>query len=161
MNTFTFGKEQVIINKNQMNSKIKMQNNLYEINLVNSEISDHARLGHPGRKLSDKLEYPLQCEVCIRGEFSQKRYSKYKESEVKRCFERLHMDLIGPFQIKSLGGKNYILTIVDEFSSFSWVYFLEYKSEAFEKFMDLCEFIKNQFKESVGQIKTDKWKRVF
>ena len=51
-----------------------------------------------------------------------------------RCLELLHIDLLGPTRIESLGGKRYIMVIVDDFSRYTWVEFLREKSEACEKF---------------------------
>ncbi|GJR44934.1 integrase, catalytic region, zinc finger, CCHC-type containing protein [Tanacetum coccineum] len=43
--------------------------------------------------------------------------------------ELLHMDLCGPMQVASINGKKYILVIVDDYSRFTWVYFLHTKDE--------------------------------
>jgi hypothetical protein len=43
----------------------------------------------------------------------------------------LHMDTVGTSQIHSMGGKWYILVIVDDYSCYSWVFFLENKDEVF------------------------------
>ncbi|GJZ00774.1 retrovirus-related pol polyprotein from transposon TNT 1-94, partial [Tanacetum coccineum] len=43
--------------------------------------------------------------------------------------ELLHMDLCGPMRVASVNGKKYILVIVDDFSRFTWVYFLRSKDE--------------------------------
>jgi hypothetical protein len=45
--------------------------------------------------------------------------------------ELLRMDTVGPAQFRSEGGKWYILVIVDDFSRYSWVFFMESKGEAF------------------------------
>ena len=36
-----------------------------------------------------------------------------------RCLEVLHADLMGPIRIESLGGKRYIMVIVDDFSRYT------------------------------------------
>ncbi|GJR08468.1 integrase, catalytic region, zinc finger, CCHC-type containing protein [Tanacetum coccineum] len=43
--------------------------------------------------------------------------------------ELLHMDLCGPMRVASINGKKYILVIVDDFSRYTWVYFLHLKDE--------------------------------
>jgi hypothetical protein len=35
----------------------------------------------------------------------------------------LHMDTVGPSQVRSMGGKWYVLIIVDDYSRYSWVSF--------------------------------------
>ncbi|GJT46004.1 retrovirus-related pol polyprotein from transposon TNT 1-94 [Tanacetum coccineum] len=43
--------------------------------------------------------------------------------------ELLHMDLCGPMRVASINGKRYILMIVDDYSRYTWVYFLRSKDE--------------------------------
>ena len=43
---------------------------------------------------------------------------------------KLHMDLFGSITYISIGGNKYGLVIVDDFSRFTWVFFLQDKSEA-------------------------------
>ncbi|GJV41913.1 retrovirus-related pol polyprotein from transposon TNT 1-94 [Tanacetum coccineum] len=42
------------------------------------------------------------------------------------------MDLCGPMSFESINGKRYVLVIVDDYSSYTWVYFLKSKDEALE-----------------------------
>ncbi|BAH95146.1 Os11g0205200 [Oryza sativa Japonica Group] len=51
-----------------------------------------------------------------------------------RPLELLHMDLFGPVAYISIGGNKYGFVIVDNFSRFTWVYFLHDKSEAQDVF---------------------------
>jgi hypothetical protein len=46
-----------------------------------------------------------------------------------RPLEMLHMDLFGPIAYISIGGNKYSLVIVDDYSRFTWVFFLQDKSE--------------------------------
>jgi hypothetical protein len=46
-----------------------------------------------------------------------------------RPLEMLHMDLFGPIAYISIGGNKYDLVIVDDYSRFTWVFFLQYKGE--------------------------------
>jgi hypothetical protein len=41
----------------------------------------------------------------------------------------LHMDLFGPIAYISIGGNKYSLVIVDDYSCFTWVFFLQDKIE--------------------------------
>ena len=47
-----------------------------------------------------------------------------------RPLKLLQMDLFGPITYISIGGNKYGLVIVDDFSRFTWVFFLQDKSEA-------------------------------
>jgi hypothetical protein len=46
-----------------------------------------------------------------------------------RPLELLHMDLFGPVAYLSIGGSKYGLVIVDDFSRFTWVFFLQDKQK--------------------------------
>jgi hypothetical protein len=41
-------------------------------------------------------------------------------------------DIFGPTSVISIGGNSYCLVIVDDYSRFTWVYFLRHKSNVFE-----------------------------
>jgi transposase InsO family protein len=56
----------------------------------------------------------------------------------------LHMDIVGPSRVRSMGGKWYVLVIVDDYSYYSWVFFLESKDEVFEHFWSLALRLNNE-----------------
>jgi hypothetical protein len=49
----------------------------------------------------------------------------------------LHMDLVGPARVQSTGEKWYVLVVVDDYSQYAWVFFLEEKGETFGFVRDL------------------------
>jgi hypothetical protein len=55
----------------------------------------------------------------------------------ERPGQLLHMDTVGPSRVCSMGGKWYVLVIVDDYSHYSLVFFLESKNEVFEHFQSL------------------------
>jgi transposase InsO family protein len=67
----------------------------------------------------------------------------------KEPSELLHMDIVGPTQVRSDGDKWYILVIVDNFSRYSWVFFMESKDEAFSYAQDLILRLQNEFPKNV------------
>jgi hypothetical protein len=64
-------------------------------------------------------------------------------SQVEHPTQLLHMDTVGPSQVRSIGGKWCILIIVDDYSRYSWVFFLESKDEVFEHFRSLALRLNN------------------
>jgi transposase InsO family protein len=54
------------------------------------------------------------------------------------------MDNVGPSRVRSMGGKWYVLVIVDDYSCYSWVFFLESKDEVFEHFQSLALRLNNE-----------------
>ena len=58
-------------------------------------------------------------------------FKTIKNIMTSRPLELIHMDLFGPTKIKSLSENRFIFVLVDNFSRFTWVFFLEQKDEAF------------------------------
>jgi hypothetical protein len=54
------------------------------------------------------------------------------------------MDLVGPTRVCSVGGKWYVLVIVDDYSRYAWVFFLADKGETFGFVRDLMLRLKNE-----------------
>ena len=69
--------------------------------------------------------------------------------------ELLHVDLMGPIRTESMGGKCYIMVVVDDFSRYSWVDFLREKSEACDKMERLCKRLQNEKGVPIVRIRSD------
>jgi hypothetical protein len=54
------------------------------------------------------------------------------------------MDLVSPARVRSAGGKWYILVVVDDYSRYVWVFFLEEKGETFGFVLDLVLRLRNE-----------------
>nr|AAM74419.1 Putative retroelement [Oryza sativa Japonica Group] len=67
----------------------------------------------------------------------------------------LHMDTVGPARVQSVGGKWYVLVIVDHFSRYSWVFFMATKDEAFQHFRGLFLRLDLEFPSSLKRIRSD------
>jgi hypothetical protein len=55
-----------------------------------------------------------------------------------RPLELLHMDLFRPVAYLSIGGSKYGLVVDDDFSRFTWVFFLQDKSETQGTLLGTC-----------------------
>ncbi|WVZ58847.1 hypothetical protein U9M48_009073, partial [Paspalum notatum var. saurae] len=69
--------------------------------------------------------------------------------------ELLHMDTVGPARVASVSGKWYVLVVVDDFSRFSWVFFMEFKDEAFGFVRDLVLRLRNESHKAMRAIRSD------
>jgi transposase InsO family protein len=72
-----------------------------------------------------------------------------------RPLELLHMDLFGPVAYLSIGGSKYGLVIVDDFSCFTWVFFLQDKSETQGTLKRFLRRAQNKFELKVKKIRSD------
>jgi hypothetical protein len=62
-----------------------------------------------------------------------------------RPLELLHMDLFRPIAYLGIGGNKYGLVIVDDFSHFTWVFFLQDKSKTQETLKRFQRRAQNEF----------------
>ena len=70
----------------------------------------------------------------------------------RRPLELLHMDLSGPNAYKSLGGNSFDLVIVDDFSRFTWVFFIDDKSQVQKIFKNFARKAQNQFEVKIKKV---------
>ncbi|GJU50859.1 retrovirus-related pol polyprotein from transposon TNT 1-94 [Tanacetum coccineum] len=66
-----------------------------------------------------------------------------------------HMDLCGPMRVASIIGKKYILVIIDDYSWYTWVYFLRTKYEAPDMIIDFVNQVQRNLKAQILTIRTD------
>jgi hypothetical protein len=81
-----------------------------------------------------KFESNLVCAPCYHGKMIATSHSPVHTMITEQLGQLLHMDTVGPSQVHSMGVKWYVLIIVDDYSHYSWVFFLESKDEVFEHF---------------------------
>ena len=81
------------------------------------------------------------CEACQMGKQIKTSFKNKKFISTSRPLELLHMDLFRPSRTTSLGGKSYAFVIVDDFSRYTWVFFLAHKNDVFHEFSKLCRKI--------------------
>jgi transposase InsO family protein len=67
----------------------------------------------------------------------------------------LHMDMFGPIAYISIGGNKYGLVIVDDYCHFTWVFFLQDKSETQEVLKKFLKRAQNEFDAKVKKIRSD------
>nr|GEW76221.1 ribonuclease H-like domain-containing protein [Tanacetum cinerariifolium] len=69
------------------------------------------------------------CVACEKGKQHKASCKSKPVSLISQPLQRLHMDLFGPTFVKSLNKKSYYLVVTDDYSRFSWVFFLATKDE--------------------------------
>ncbi|KAJ9565079.1 hypothetical protein OSB04_001045 [Centaurea solstitialis] len=73
------------------------------------------------------------CSACEKGKQTRASFKSKQISSISSPLQLLHMDLFGPVNVQSIAGKKYTLVIVDEYSRYTWVFFLRSKSDAPEE----------------------------
>jgi hypothetical protein len=72
-----------------------------------------------------------------------------------RLLEMLHIDLFGLIAYISIGDNKYGLVIVDDYSHFTWVFFLQDNGETQEVLKKLLKKAQNEFDAKVKRIRSD------
>ncbi|GKC43986.1 retrovirus-related pol polyprotein from transposon TNT 1-94 [Tanacetum coccineum] len=67
----------------------------------------------------------------------------------------LHMDLCGPMRVESINGKRYVLVVVDDYSRYTWVFFLHSKDEASEVIISFIKKTQVNLQLQVQRVRTD------
>jgi hypothetical protein len=91
-----------------------------------------------------KFESNLVCASCRYGKMIIASHSSINTVMTEQHRQLLYMDIVGPSQVCFMGGKWYVLIIVDDYSRYSWVFFLESKDEVFEHFQSLALRLNNE-----------------
>jgi hypothetical protein len=68
------------------------------------------------------------CEGCVLGKHPQEKFDKGKTQKASFPLDLIHSDLMGPFLHPSINKARYMLIFVDDFSCFTWNFFLRKKS---------------------------------
>jgi transposase InsO family protein len=69
--------------------------------------------------------------------------------------ELIHMDLFGPIAYISIGESKYCLVIVDDYSRFTWVFFLQEKYQTQEILKRFLRRAQNEFRLRIERIRSD------
>jgi transposase InsO family protein len=92
-----------------------------------------------------KFESNLVCASCSHGKMITASHSLDNTIMTEQPRQLLHMDTFGPSRVCSMGGKWHVLVIVDEYSRYSWVLFLESMDEVFEHIWSLALRLNNEY----------------
>nr|GEU85990.1 putative ribonuclease H-like domain-containing protein [Tanacetum cinerariifolium] len=129
----------------------------------------HKRLGHVNFKTTNKMvkgnrvrglpsklfEINETCVACQKGKQHRASCKTKTFSSISQPLQMLHMDLFGPTFVKSLMKKMHCLVITDDFSRFSWVFFLATKDETSEILKTFITSIENLIDLRVKVIRYD------
>ena len=128
----------------------------------------HARLGHVNySKLKIMMQKSMlkglpQLEinheiVCAGCQYGKAHQLPYKDSKfkAKEPLELVHSDLLGKIKQPSTRGYQYLITFIDDFSRYVWVYFLKHKDEALEKFKEFKTTVERELGKKIKCLRTD------
>ncbi|GJZ08620.1 putative ribonuclease H-like domain-containing protein [Tanacetum coccineum] len=129
----------------------------------------HRRLGHINFKNINKLvkdnlvrglpikhfENDQTCVACLKGKQHRASCKSKVLNPITKPLFMLHMDLFGPTFVSSLMHKKYCLVVTDDYSRFTWVFFLASKDETSEILKNFIKEIENLVDKKVKIIRSD------
>ena len=128
----------------------------------------HRRLGHVEMKqLNMSIKHDLVrglkdvtfekdklCCACQAGKQVGNTHPKKSMMSTSKAFELLHMDLFGPTTYTRIGGNKYGFMIVDDFTRYTWVFFLV-DNDVFATFKSFVKGIHNEFETTIKRVRSD------
>ncbi|GJT79923.1 retrovirus-related pol polyprotein from transposon TNT 1-94 [Tanacetum coccineum] len=102
-----------------------------------------------------KFEKDHLCSTCEQGKIHQKHHKSKTDFASNKPLYLLHMDLYGPMRVKSINGKRYVLVVVDDYSWYTWVFFLHSKDEASEVIISFIKKTQENLQLQVQRVRTD------
>ncbi|GJV71870.1 putative ribonuclease H-like domain-containing protein [Tanacetum coccineum] len=129
----------------------------------------HRRLGHINFKNINKLvkdnlvrglptkrfENDQTCVACLKGKQHRASCKSKVLNPITKPLFMLHMDLFGPTFVSSLMHKKYCLVVTNDYSRFTWVFFLATKDETSEILKNFIKEIENLVDKKVKIIRCD------
>lgn len=133
-----------------------------------SVVTWHRRFGHLGdqslrkvekmvhglRMKSDAGETPTVCIPCLSG---KQHATPFPEGTRKtgRVLEVVHSDVCGKMGDKSLGGAEYFVSFIDDYSNHVWAYPIKKKSDVFSVFTRWKARVENYTGQKLQTLRTD------
>ncbi|KAJ4753743.1 hypothetical protein LUZ62_088148 [Rhynchospora pubera] len=124
----------------------------------------HDRLCHPSNSTTLQIvkNYSLPCtsltlDTCHNCLMAKSHRLPFVNSSSVSSFplELVHSDVWGPSPIVSNNGFRYYVIFIDDFSRFTWIYFLKCKSDVLHVFTRFKAQVENLFETSIKTLRTD------
>jgi hypothetical protein len=125
----------------------------------------HSRLGHPSFKIVEHVisknnllcsqgsDTESVCNACQQAKSHQLPYSK-STSRSEFPLQLVYTDVCDHAP-ESVGRKKYYVSFLDDYSKFTWVYLIKFKSEVFQKFQDFQNLVERQFDRKILTVQSD------
>ncbi|KAM2885890.1 hypothetical protein COP2_013014 [Malus domestica] len=95
--------------------------------------------------------------VCAGCQYGKAHQLPYEESKfkAKEPLELVHSDVFGPVKQLLIGGMRYMVTFIDDFLRYMWVFFMKNKSNTFSKFKEFRESAEGEVGKKIRCLRTD------
>src|SRR5436190_11404801 len=125
----------------------------------------HRRLGHPSTQVMSHLSsnhllsssfkfQPSFCRGCAMSKSTRLPFPASFDIKTSFPFQLVHSD-VWQSPALSVSGYKYYLLFTDDYSRYTWLYFMRHKSEVFAHFKNFVAHISNQFSTQIQQFQSD------
>nr|GEW16938.1 hypothetical protein [Tanacetum cinerariifolium] len=114
---------------------------------INKIVKDNLVRGLPSKRFKNDQT----CVACLKRKQHKVSFKSKLQNSISQPLFMLHMDLFGPTFVSIIMHKKYCLIITDDFSRFTWVFFLATKDETSRI---LKSFIKKSIKREYSMART-------
>ncbi|GJS69825.1 putative ribonuclease H-like domain-containing protein [Tanacetum coccineum] len=118
---------------------------------INKLVKDNLVRGLPTKR----FENDQTCVACLKGKQHRASCKSKVLNPITKPLFMLHIDLFGPTFVSSLMHKKYCLVVTDDYSRFTWVFFLTTKDETSEILKNFIKEIENLVDKKVKIIRSD------
>ncbi|KAE8730369.1 tir-nbs resistance protein [Hibiscus syriacus] len=91
---------------------------------------------------------------CQYGKAHQLPYDESK-FKAKKSLELIYSDVFGPVKQQSISGMWYMVTFIDDFSRYVWVFFIKEKSDTFSKFKEFRDSAEGEVGKEICCLRTN------
>ncbi|GKB09114.1 putative ribonuclease H-like domain-containing protein [Tanacetum coccineum] len=118
---------------------------------INKLVKDNLVKGLPTKH----FENDQTCVACLKGKQHRTSCKSKVLNPITKPLFMLHMDLFGPTFVSSLMHKKYCLVVTNDYSRFTWVFFLSSKDETSKILKNFIKEIENLMDKKVKIIRSD------
>ena len=94
------------------------------------------------------------CVECIKGKWTNIR--KLGAERAKDVLELVHTDICGPFPTTFWNGKQYFITLIDDYSRYGYLYLIHEKSQSLDVFKTFKAEVELQLGKKIKAVKSDR-----
>ena len=106
-------------------------------------------------KISSNKCNSFSCTHCLSGKIHRLPFRTSKFT-AHSPLELVHSDVWGPTPVSSINEFKYYVLFVDQYTRFTWIYFLKHKSEVFPMFVKFKSMVETQFSSKLEILRSDR-----
>jgi transposase InsO family protein len=99
-------------------------------------------------------EHHEVCKGCVMGKYTKTAFPS-SDNKTGGILDLIHSNLCGPMSSISLSGYEYYVTLIDDHSRKTWIYFMKTKDKIFSRFQEFKALVENQTGRKIKTLRSD------